>query len=223
MGRRERLSIISEIETLRQSKLVSYLTSDRPNAAALMNKDILPRFVDQLRVDGRHPRLDVFLFTHGGDTITAFGLARLVREYADHVGVLIPDRCHSAGTLFALGANEIVMTRGATLSPIDPSITTPLNPAVQLSPQLPPQLVPLSVESVASYQELVTKEWRVKKDALYRLLAEKVHPIALGDVFRARRRSTCSPRSFSGSIGGMRGISDGLWTPSPRVWALTTT
>lgn len=159
MSRDQRKDILRELERHRDSKVIAYLTSNRPNANAQMKKDILPRFVDQIRTAGKHQRLDVFIFTQGGDTITAFGLARLLREYAEHIGVLVPDCSHSAGTLFALGANEIVMTRGASLSPIDPSITQPLNPAVQLNPQLPPQIVPLNVESVAGYRALVTKEW----------------------------------------------------------------
>jgi len=155
---------------------------------AQMKKDILPRFANQVRTAGKHRRLDVFIFTQGGDTITAFGLARLLREFADYIGVLVPDCCHSAGTLFALGANEIVMTRAATLSPIDPSISQPLNPAVQLNPQLPPQILPLNVESVAGYRALVTKEWHADKSALLRILAARVHPLALGDVYRTRQQ-----------------------------------
>lgn len=188
MGRTERLSLISEIEKRRGSKLICYLTSDRPNASVKMMKDILPLFANHLRTDGRYKKVDVLVFTHGGDTLTGFGLARLIREYADTVGVLVPDVCHSAGTLFALGANEIVMTRGATLSPIDPSIEGPLNPAVQLNPQMPPMLVPLSVESVAGYQSLITKEWRTDKKPLLKVLADRVHPLALGDVYRIRQQ-----------------------------------
>lgn len=188
MGRDQRKEILREIEKHRNSKVIAYLTSNRPNANAQMKKDILPRFVNQIRTAGRHERLDVFIFTQGGDTITAFGLARLLREYADYIGVLVPDCCHSAGTLFALGANEIVMTRGATLSPIDPSITQPLNPAVQINPQLPPQIVPLNVESVAGYRSLVTKEWHADKTSLLKILAARVHPLALGDVYRTRQQ-----------------------------------
>ncbi len=188
MGRDERKDILRELERHRNSKVIAYLTSNRPNANAQMKKDILPRFVNQVRTSGKHKHLDVFIFTQGGDTITAFGLARLLREYADYIGVLVPDCCHSAGTLFALGANEIVMTRAATLSPIDPSISQPLNPAVQLNPQLPPQILPLNVESVAGYRALVTKEWHADKTSLLRILAARVHPLALGDVYRTRQQ-----------------------------------
>lgn len=77
------------------------------------------------------------------------------------------------------------------MSPIDPSITGPLNPAVEIAPGRA-QLVPLSVETVASFKDLVVDDWGMKgEDALvaaFRMLADKVHPMALGDVFRARQQ-----------------------------------
>lgn len=94
----------------------------------------MPVFYEHLREMGDLKRLDVFIFTLGGDTLAAFGLARLLREFTPWVGALVPEKCHSAGSLFVMGANEIVMTRGATLSPFDPSIVSPLNPASRRRP-----------------------------------------------------------------------------------------
>ena len=140
---------------------------------------------------GSVSKIDLLLHTSGGDTLAGFGICQLIRECTTSFGVLVPFRCHSAGTLLALGANEIVMTRGATLSPIDPSIVGALNPAVEVAPGQR-QLVPLSVETVAGFKDLVTKEWEMKGEealtAAFRLLGEKVHPLALGDVYRARQQ-----------------------------------
>jgi hypothetical protein len=81
------------------------------------------------------------------------------------------------------------MTRRATLSPIDPSITLALNPVVELQPGQH-QLVPVSVESVEGFRDLQTKIWDVQdEDSLasaFKILAERVHPLALGDVARDR-------------------------------------
>jgi len=191
MPRAERQTLLRRIEEARGSRVLCYLTSDRENAPAQMNKDVLPLFNEHLRGMGRIESLDVFLVTLGGDTLAAFGLNRLAREFAPSVSVLAPEKCHSAGTLFALGAKQIVMTRLATLSPIDPSIGGPLNPVVEMTPGQR-QLVPLSVESVAGYKGLVIEDWGVKgEEALagaFRILAERVHPLALGDVFRRRQQ-----------------------------------
>jgi len=192
MGRTERREIIKQIEETRKSRVICYLTSDRPNAEAAINKDVLPLFYEHLESMGDAANIDLFIYTSGGDTLAAFGIARLLREFSNTIGVLIPQRCHSAGSLIALGANSIVMLRGATLSPIDPSIMGPLNPVIEppLAPQR--QVLPLSVESVAGFKDLVTQDWDIKGEealtAAFRMLAEKVHPLALGNVYRARQQ-----------------------------------
>jgi hypothetical protein len=130
------------------------------------------------------------LFTLGGDTLAAFGLSRLLREFTSEVGVLIPEKCQSAGTLFSLGANQIFMTRAATLSPIDPSISGPLNPVIEMAPGQR-QIVPISVESVAGYKALVSEDWKLNSEntgAAFKILAEKINPLSLGDVYRSRQQ-----------------------------------
>lgn len=192
MGRTERQALIRKIEEYRKSKLICYLTSDRPNLTVDMQKNILPIIDEHLRQQRAYPKIDVFIVTLGGDILTGFGLSRLLREYSKWTGALIPDRCLSAGTLFALGANEIVMTKRATLSPIDPSINRPLNPQAVINPQIGSQTLPLSVESVAGFKALAEEDWKLTVgDGLaeaFRNLAEKVHPLALGDVFRTRQQ-----------------------------------
>lgn len=88
----------------------------------------------------------------------------------------------------SLGANRIVMTKQATLGPIDPSVNTPLNPQIEGAP--PTAKVPVSVEAIKGYIELVKEELGVKGDeSLARILvtlSEKVHPLVLGEVYRSR-------------------------------------
>jgi hypothetical protein len=191
MGRTERKVLIKEIEKKRKSKLICYLTSDRPGLSTEMNKAILPIVDDHLRAKKSYKKIDVLIMTTGGDILAGFGLSRLLREYSSWVGALIPDKCQSAGTLFALGANEIIMAKRATLSPIDPSTNRPLNPQAIIDPKVGLQTLSLSVESVAGFKALAEEDWKLGGDGLisaFRLLGEKVHPLALGDVFRAREQ-----------------------------------
>jgi Serine dehydrogenase proteinase len=189
MSRRERLRIIEKIQRTRKSKVICYLTSDRPNASAQIQKDVMPVFYEHLCHLDEAEHIDVFIVTSGGDTLAAFGLGRLLREFVKWVGVLVPEKCHSAGTLFALSADEIVMSRLATLSPIDPSLHSPLFPAVEIGPGQR-QLVPVSVESIAGFHSMVTDGWGIKDEGclteIFKILVERVHPIVLGDVTRAR-------------------------------------
>ena len=190
MAREQRRELIGRLEQKRGSKVLCILTSDRNNAQGILAKDFIPIAYNHLREFGSFSRLDVFLFTLGGDTLAAFGLCRALREFASNVSVLVPEKCHSAGTLFALGANQIVMSPVATLSPIDPSITRPLGPVVELAPGMR-QPVPVSVESVAGFRDLVKEDWQLGPEgmvAAFRVLAEKINPLALGDVFRARQQ-----------------------------------
>ncbi len=69
-----------------------------------------------------------FLYTRGGDTSTARNIVNLLRMYGDNLQIIVLHKSHSAGKIISLGANEIVMTKQATLGPIDPSLYTPLNP-----------------------------------------------------------------------------------------------
>ncbi len=189
MARSHRINLIKKIQKKRNSKVFCYLTSDRPNASSVFAKDTFPIFSEHLK-ENEYDSIDVFLFTLGGDTLAAFGLNKLLREYTTNLNVLVPDKCHSAGTLFALGCNQVLMTKTSSLGPIDPSIHRPLNPAVRINNQV--QQLPLSVESVAGFKGLVKDEWGIKKQtelsALLKLLSEKVHPLALGDVYRARQQ-----------------------------------
>lgn len=199
MGAAQRKELIKQIQEKRgNSRLICCLTSDRENAQGQIAKDFLFRFFQHLRKMENLEKLDVLLFTLGGDTLAAYALARLVRQFAKTVGVLIPFWCHSSGTLFALSADEIVMTRLGTLSSIDPSIMGALNPTAEIAvPGMPVGVpgqkipVPVGVESVAGFKRLVRDVWRLDEDgtgAAFNLLSEKVHPLLLGDLQRSKEQ-----------------------------------
>lgn len=198
MAAQERKALIQEIQTKRgNSRLICCLTSDRDNAQGLIAKDFLFRFFQHLRATPNLDKLDILLFTLGGDTLAAYALSRFVRQYGKKIGVLIPHMCLSGGTLFALGADEIVMTRLAALSSIDPSINGPLNPTAEVLPGMPMGIpgqkipVPVGVESVAGFKKLVREEWRLDEEGTaqaFRLLTEKVNPLLLGDLQRSKEQ-----------------------------------
>lgn len=190
MARKDRVALIRSIEGHRQSNVLCCLTSDRQNAAGVIAKDFTPIFFNHLNSFPNQRKVDVLMFTQGGDTLAAFGLSRVLREFTDEVATLAPEKCHSAGTLFALGSNKIFMNKAATLTPIDPSVTGPLNPVIEPMPGQK-QSLPVSVESVAGYRTLVKEDWRLNEEATgtaFRMLAEKINPLALGDVYRSRQQ-----------------------------------
>jgi hypothetical protein len=191
MAREQRRALLEHLEDIRKSRVICCVTSDRVNAPGIIAKDFIRIFYNHLRAFGDVQRVDVFLFTTGGDTLAAFGISRLLREFADHVGALIPEQCHSAGTLLILGANEIFMTPAATLSPIDPSVQTPLNPKAEGPMPGMSTPFPVSVENIAGFEDLTEEEWRLspqgRSDA-FCLLAKEVHPLVLGQAYRTRQQ-----------------------------------
>lgn len=191
MGIEERKALIGQIEHMRGSRLLCCLTSDRDGVPGLIAKDFLFRFFLHLRKMQNLEKLDVLMFTLGGDTLAAYALSRFVRQYAKFIGVLVPHLCMSGGTLFALGADEIVMTRLATLSAIDPSIQGPWNPEATVQLQPGQKTAPVGVESIAGFKKVVSEEWHLDEEGTSRafsLLAEKVNPILLGDLQRSKEQ-----------------------------------
>lgn len=68
--------------------------------------------------------LHLLLETPGGDGEAAIRLMRQIQSRCRHVTVMIPVAAKSAGTLFAIGANEIIMGPTSDLGPVDPQIGT---------------------------------------------------------------------------------------------------
>jgi hypothetical protein len=160
-----------------------------------IGQDCLPVVYSHLRRLGPFTGdgLDLFVITRGGDIMVPLPIHNLLREFASRVNVIVPAECHSAGTMIALGADEIVMGPYGQLSPIDPTVTHPLNPQApiissppQISDKL--QLMGIGVEQVFAYMTLARDKAGISEQEfltrVFERLSEKVHPIALGEIHR---------------------------------------
>jgi len=185
---KDRLSLYKEIEKSRESKIIVYVTGDRPGMETQIHSEVLDFFVDHLDTLGEVKRISLLLYSRGGDTLAGWSIVNLLRQFCKDLEVLVPSKAQSTATLISLGADKIVMTKQATLGPIDPSINTPLNPQFPGGPLT--ARVPVSVEAVAAYFDLAKKELGVKGQQnltpIFLKLSEHVHPLALGSVNRAR-------------------------------------
>jgi ClpP class serine protease len=184
----ERLSYYKELEKARKSKLLVYITGDRPGMQTMIASDVLSIFTNHLDSTGDVDKISLFLYTRGGNTLTAWTLVNLIRNFCKELEVIIPFNCHSAGTLIALGANQIVMTKQATLGPIDPSVNGPLNP--QVPGNNPNNRVPVSVEFVNAYLEMAKNELKIGDQqsltSILLNLSNQIHPLTLGQVYRSK-------------------------------------
>lgn len=184
MAREQRLEIINDIQSRRNSIVICYVTGDRENLNTRIAPDVIPIFYRHLEKMPPRQRIDLFLYTRGGDILTPWRLIQLIREYTPELCVLVPFRSYSAGTLFCLGADEIVMGKMGELGPIDPSVVNAYNPE---DPCNPLARMPVNIEDVYSYFTLACETARVDSESItdiFAILAEKIHPLALGNVHR---------------------------------------
>ena len=185
----DKKQLIQQIEGLRNSRVITYLTSDRQGPVnARIAGDIIPVISRQLRTIDKTPNIDLFLYSTGGDTMVPWRLVSMIREYCDKFSVLVPYKAHSAATMIALGADEIVMTDLSELSPIDPSTANVFNPQ---DPHNPQNRIPISVEDVMAYFDLAKNKFGIKNDEELAKIFNKfvesnpqIHPLALGNVNR---------------------------------------
>ena len=61
----------------------------------------------------------VFLTTRGGDPDGGYRIGRCLRHYYDHIRLVVPSYCKSAGTLVAIAANELAIGDLGELGPLD--------------------------------------------------------------------------------------------------------
>ena len=66
--------------------------------------------------------LDIVLHTPGGLVLASVQIARAVSQHKGRVTVFVPHYAMSGGTLIALAADEIVLSRHAVLGPVDPQV-----------------------------------------------------------------------------------------------------
>lgn len=185
---KDRLDDYKLLEENRGAKLLVYVTGDRPGWETQIHQEVLDFFTDHLDLLNSPQKITLLLYTRGGSTLAAWSIVNLIRMFCDEFEVVIPAKAHSSGTLISLGANAIVMTKQATLGPIDPSVNTPLNPQMPGAP--PMSKVPVSVEAIKGFIELARDEMNITNEDNMALvltkLADMVHPLVLGEVYRAR-------------------------------------
>ena len=201
MSYEERKPLLQAVEGLRAGRcLVCFLNFDRlseptlPGLSTQFHADVKEVLFRVLKESNPQDGVDLILYTRGGDTNAVWPLVSLIREFDPDFEVLVPFRCHSSGTLAALGANRIVLTRLSELSPIDPSTGNQFNPR---DPADPKSGMAISVEDVRAYRAFIVEQLAginerdddvlpLPPEALSLLqhLVSQVHPLALGNVHR---------------------------------------
>jgi hypothetical protein len=177
-----RQHVLDQLAQQLDAPVIAYVTGDRPNLDTQIAADQLTLFPRHLDTIGKQKRLALLLYTRGGETHAAWPIANFLREYCDELLALIPFYAHSAGTLLTLGADQILMSRFATLSPIDPTVGNLFNPQDETNPAT---RKPIAVEDVMAFFELANTHKVSDHKLVFDRLSTHVHPLALGNVQRS--------------------------------------
>lgn len=183
MGRDERVAIIRDMEAREGSRVLTYICSDRQGAMASIGEDAVRPMFDHLRAMGSVSRIDLFLYSRRGAVDVPWRVVSMIREYCEEFRVLVPFRAHSAATLIALGADQIVIGPKGELGPIDPILN-------RMIPGQEGTVVQeaINVEDIMGYLQFVRERGNLSdQEAVSRvvsILAEKMGPVLLGSAFR---------------------------------------
>ncbi|MGQ9845225.1 MAG: SDH family Clp fold serine proteinase [Caldisericia bacterium] len=172
----DKKGLIQEIENLRNSKVLVYFLGLNSTIA----QDAVEVIYNNLRRIGKVKKIDLFLHTTGGFLEVPLKIVEIIREFTEKFSVLIPYRAHSAGTLLALGADEIVMGKMAELTPVDPQTRSPLNPkGVKGEP------LPVSIQDLNSFFDFLEIKGIKEKESIMNTLLDNLHPLVIGSTYRS--------------------------------------
>lgn len=94
MTRERRKELVEQLEQLRGSKVLAYVTSDRKPASGQIGDDAVRPLYDHLRQMGHVKKLDLFVYSTGGAIDVPWRIVTALRTTADEWQVLIPFRAN---------------------------------------------------------------------------------------------------------------------------------
>jgi hypothetical protein len=151
----------------------------------MMASDAVRQLIDQIDVIPTGENVDVLLHSTGGDGLAAWKLMSVLRERFTTVTVMVPYMAFSAATLFALGADEIIMHPHSSLGPIDPQVTV-------TTPEGKQRL--FSYEDVGAFIRFLSEEVKITEQihmsSIIDRLFAAVDPLNVGAAKRASELST---------------------------------
>lgn len=170
--------------------MIAYMLHDN----AMIADDALPQLYDKLQTLGRRNQIDLLLLARGGVAEVCWRALNLLREYCDHLAVIIGPRVLGASTLLALGADEIVMGPLAELGSMEQARKHPLMPRDDTGQPLPVTLGELKMLGIrdqglgARYQEGKTgnlsepdPQLLIPDPSLY----QHIHPLIIANLLQA--------------------------------------
>jgi len=187
MGQQKRKGLYDKIEAHRGHPLIAYVTSGRQGAHGQISSDAMRKFAVQLyRLPKETKKIDLLINSLGGDGLASWRLITMIREFLGHDGYitcLVPYYAFSAGTLIAVGSNEIFLHPMASLGPVDPQIIV----------QTQGGATQFAYEDLAAYTNFLKEEGglteQTEKSGLLQSLVGEIKPSVIGASKRSSMQS----------------------------------
>lgn len=147
-----------------------------------------------------HDTAYLVLATYGGDPHAGFRIARCLRHHYGAFKILVLDHCKSAGTLIAIGADEVIIADRGELGPLDIQLSKPDELLEQSSGMDIPQALDfLKQQTKATLSDLL---WEIRVNrrlstkvaaelaskltsAMFHPIYAQIDPVKLGETSRA--------------------------------------
>jgi predicted RNA-binding Zn-ribbon protein involved in translation (DUF1610 family) len=120
----ERKKQLKRISSIRKRDTIVYASDFNKGTApvSILPPDLIP-FKDQLSYI-KTQEVDVIIETPGGIAETVEDMVELIRSKHEKVGIIIPGMAKSAGTIFSMAGDEILMGNTSSLGPIDAQVVS---------------------------------------------------------------------------------------------------
>lgn len=123
---KELLKSIKEITEIRKRPLICYvanvINSNITQSISINNSDDAP-FLEMLRnVSADAKEIDILIVTPGGSAETVAFWVNQIRARFENVSFILPYMAMSAGTIFCMSGDELIMDESAFFGPIDPQV-----------------------------------------------------------------------------------------------------
>jgi hypothetical protein len=155
--------------------LIAYFLHDN----AMIADDALPQLYDKLQALGKREKIDLLLYTRGGVTEVCWRALNLVRDFCDELGVIVGTRVMGAGTVLALGANDIVMGPLSELGSMESARRHPLLPRDDAGQQIP---ITLGEIKALGLQHSAEDD---NPGGAFNALFSHIHPLVIGNLLQA--------------------------------------
>lgn len=198
----QRNALLTTIEKMRDSTVLAYILHDN----AMVADDALPQLYDKLQSMGKKERIDLLLNARNGIIEVSWRVLNLVREYCDHLGVIVGSRVQGAASLIALGADEIVVGPLSEMGGMEPVRRHPLLPHDESG-----QPIPMTFSEIKGLLSFLTtdderrttddgsegrqkaegsstntqSEFRTPNSEIVRTLFQHVHPLVIAHLKQA--------------------------------------